>query len=402
MEHKVSNTILTPTMVTREILRVLHQKANFIGTVNREYDDRFAKSGAKIGTSLQIRKPNKYTVRTGAVMDVQDTTEDSVTLTVATQKGVDMNFSSVELTMSLDDFSKRIIEPAVNVLVSAVEYDMISNVYKNIYNVADGNGAAATYAKILEGEAWLTKELTPMGDRTAMLHPQQHADMLSAWSQLFNDSKEISSQYRTGMIGRAVGFDFYRSTHMPIHTTGTEDGASETITVSGANQTGASVTVTNGSSKTLAAGDIISFVGCNRVHPETKADTGELQRFVVTSAVSSSGTSIPISPSIITSGPTQNVSASPTDSQAIVKYLGGASSAVDTSLLYHKDAFTFATADLIKPNGVDFAAREVLDGISVRLVRQYDINNDQFPCRLDILYGYKTIRPELAVRVHAN
>jgi hypothetical protein len=398
----VSNTILTPTAVTREILRILHQKASFLGTINKQYDDSFANSGAKIGDSLKIRLPNKYTVRSGAVMDVQDTSETSVTLQVATQKGVDVNFSSAELTMSLDDFSKRILDPAISTLVSAVEYDVISNVYKNVYNIADNNGSAASYAKLMEAEAWLAKELVPQSDRSAMMHIQAHADMRADWKTLFHDGPEIAKQFRTGMIGHANGFDFYRSTHMPMHTTGTEDGASETLTVNGANQTGATVTVTNGSSKTLKAGDVISFVGCNRVHPETKADTGELQRFVVTSDVGSSGTSIPIYPSIITSGATQTVSASPTNSQAIVKYLGGASSVVDTSLLYHKDAFTFATADLVMPKGVDFAAREVLDGISVRIVRQYDINNDRFPCRIDIYYGYKTVRPEFAVRMHNN
>jgi len=396
----VANTVLTPTAVTREILRVLHQKANFIGTINREYDDSFAKEGAKIGTSLKVRLPNQYTVTTGAVLNAQDTTESSVTMTVATQKHVGMNFSSNELTMSLDDFSRRIIEPAVSVLVASVENDIISNVYKDVYNVVDNAGSAATYAKVLEAEARLHKSLAPMGDRAAMLHTQAHADMLSAWSTLFNDSKEISSQYKTGKIGTAIGFDFYRSTHMPIHTTGTETGT--TFAVNGANQTGASVTVTNGSSKTLVAGDVVTFAGCNRVHPETKADTGELQRFVVTSAVGSAGTSIAISPSIVITGATQNVSAAPTDSGTVTKLLGGASSATDTSLLYHKDAFAFTTADLVMPKGVDFAARENLDGVSLRLVRQYDINNDKFPCRLDILYGYKTIRPELAVRLHNN
>jgi hypothetical protein len=396
----MANTILTPTAVTREVLRILHQKASFLGTVNKQYDSSFAQSGAKIGDSLKIRLPNQYTVRTGAVMDTQNTTESSVTLQVATQKGVDISFSSEELTLDLDDFSKRIIEPAVSTLVAAVEYDMIAAVYKNIYTVVDNAGAAATYAKLLEGESRLAKNLVPMSDRSAMLHPQAHADMISAWSALFHDSKEISKQFREGKIGSALGMDFYRSTHMPIHTTGTETGT--TMTVNGANQTGSTITNSNASSKTLVAGDIITLAGCNRVHPETKADTGELQRFVVTSAVTAGGVTIGISPSIITSGATQNVSASPTDTGTITKLLGGASSATDTNLLYHKDAFTFATADLVLPQGVHFAGREVLDGVSMRIVRNYDINNDLFPCRLDILYGYKTVRPELAVRVHNN
>ena len=396
----MANTILTPTAVTREILRILHQKANFIGTINRDYDDSFANSGAKIGTSLKIRTPNQFSVRTGAVLDVQDVQESSVTLTVATQKGVDINFSSAELTMELDDFSKRILDPAISALVATVENDVISNVYKNVYSVVDNAGSAMSYAKLLEGEARLVKHLTPMSERSLMWHPQAHADMVSAWSTLFNDSKEISKQFREGMIGRAVGFDHYRSTHMPIFTSGTETGT--TMTVNGANQTGSVITVSNGSSKTLVAGDVVTFAGCNRVHPETKTDSGELQRFVVTSAVTAGGLSIAISPSIVTSGATQNVSASPTDTGTVTKLLGGASSATDVSLAYHKDAFTFVTADLVMPKGVDFAAREVLDGISVRVVRQYDINNDQFPCRIDILYGYKTVRPQLAVRIHNN
>lgn len=396
----MANTILTPTAVTREILRILHQKANFIGTINRDYDDSFANSGAKIGTSLKIRTPNQFSVRSGAVLDVQDVQESSVTLTVATQKGVDINFSSAELTMELDDFSKRILDPAISALVATVENDVISNVYKNVYSVVDNAGSAMSYAKLLEGEARLVKHLTPMSERSLMWHPQAHADMVSAWSALFNDSKEISKQFREGMIGRAVGFDHYRSTHMPIFTSGTETGT--TMTVNGANQTGSVITVSNSSSKTLVAGDVVTFAGCNRVHPETKADSGELQRFVVTSAVTAGGLSIAISPSIVTSGATQNVSASPTDTGTVTKLLGGASSATDVSLAYHKDAFTFVTADLVMPKGVDFAAREVLDGISVRVVRQYDINNDQFPCRIDILYGYKTVRPQLAVRIHNN
>lgn len=396
----MANTILTPTAVTREILRILHQKASFLGTVNRQYDDQFANSGAKIGSSLKIRTPNQFSVRSGAVLDVQDVAESSVTLTVATQKGVDVNFSSEELTLSLDDFSKRILDPAIAALVATVENDMISNVYKNVYFAVDNAGAAMTYAKLLAAEAKQMKALVPMSDRSLMWHPQAHADMISAWSTLFNEQREISKQFKEGMIGRAVGYDHYRSSHMPIFTSGTETGT--TMTVNGANQTGSTITVSNGSSKTLVAGDIVTFAGCNRVHPETKADTGELQQFVVTAAVTSGGLTIGISPSIVTSGATQNVSASPTDTGAVTKALGGASSATDVSLAYHKDAFTFVTADLVMPKGVDFAARESLDGISVRIVRQYDINNDQFPCRIDILYGYKTVRPELACRIHNN
>lgn len=392
----MANTILTPTAVTREALRILHQKLNFIGTINRQYDDSFAKSGAKIGDSLKIRLPNQYTVRTGATLNVQDTTESSVTLQVATQKGVDVNFSSVELTMDLDDFSSRILEPAMSVLAANIEDDAI-DMYKDVYNQANNLGSSATYAKMVEVDRKLFENLTPMDNRSMNLDGQTHADLLDAFKALFHEGREISKQYKEAFIGRAAGFDFYRNTLLPVHTTGDENGDSSTITINGADQTGASVTVANGSSKTLKEGDIITLAGSNRVHPETKESTGTLQQFVVTEDVSAGGTTVNISPSIVTSGATQNVSASPTDSGAVTK-VGGASATYPVSMGYHRDAFTFATADLVMPQGVDFASRQVMDGISMRIVRQYDINNDAFPCRIDVLYGYKTIRPELACR----
>jgi len=397
----VANTLLTPTAVTREALRVLHQKCNFIKTINRQYDDSFAKTGAKIGDSLKIRLPNQYTVRSGAVMDVQNTSESSVTLQVATQKGVDMNFTSSELTLSLDDFSKRILEPAMSVLAAAIESDVM-NVYKDIYQQSSNVGAAATSAKLLAGKKLLVDALAPSSPRwRANYGSQENVDLVEALKTLFHASNEIKDQYIDGAMGTALGFDHYENTLWPRHTSGTENGASTTITVNGSNQTGASVTVTNGSSKTLAVGDIITFSGCNRVHPETKHDTGVAQQFVVTTALTSSGTSVAISPSIITSGPTQNVSASPTTAQAITK-VGGASTAYNIGMLYHQDAFTFASADLVMPDGVDWKARENFDGISMRIVRQYTINNDQLPCRIDVLYGYKTIRAALAARFANN
>ena len=397
----MANSILTPTMVTREILRVLHQKLNFVGSINREYDSSFAKDGAKIGSTLKIRLPNKYTVTTGATLNVQDTTESSVTLTVATQKHVGMNFTSQDLTLSLDDFSKRIIEPATAVLAANIEADAMS-MYKDVYNQANQSTitAALSLQTLLQGRKLMNDNLAPLSPRVANLTTQNNVDLINDLKGLFQDSKELSSQYREGAMGRAVGFDFYENSLWARHTSGTET-ASGTIAVNGASQTGATITVTNGSSKTLKAGDIITFVGCNAVHAETKADLGYKKQFVVTEDLGTSGTSLKVSPAIVTSGANQNVSASPTTGQAIAK-VGGASGQMDVSMLYHPDAFTFATADLIMPKGVDFAAREVQDGLSIRLVRQYDINNDALPCRVDLLYGYKTLRPELACRLASN
>lgn len=397
----MSNTILTPTAVTREALRVLHAKLKFIGSINREYDSQYAKSGAKIGNDLKIRLPNQYTVRTGATIQVQDTAEESVTLTVATQKGVDMSFSSEELTMDLDDFSKRIIQPAMAVLAAAMEQDAYS-MYKNVYNMVDSDAAAIDYLDILDARRKLIENLAPDSDTfNCQLTPFHVPKLLNDLKSLQNDPRAISSNYREGMVASFAGTDFYQNTHATNHTTGTAVVGDTLYNVNGANQSGATLTVNTGTT-TFLIGDVITIAGCNAVHPETKADLGYAQQFVITANSGANATSLSISPAIVLSGAKQNVSAAPTDTGAITKVGGGASATLNTSMLYHKDAFTFATADLVMPQGVDFASRQVLDGISMRIVRQYDINNDMFPCRLDVLYGYKAIRPQLACRIHAD
>jgi hypothetical protein len=395
----VANTILTPTAVTREALRVLHQKLTFVGAINRQYDDSFAKKGAKIGDTLKVRLPNQYTVRTGANLSTQDTTESSVSLQVATQKGVDLTFSSAELTLSLDDFSKRILEPAMAVLAANVEADAMSmalDVAGNVNNI----GSVITLNKVLGARKVLNDNLAAMdNDRTLLLNTQDNLDLVDSLKGLFQDSTQISKQYREGAMGRTGGFDFYESTIVPTQTTGTAASAT-TYTVNGASQTGSQVTVATGAT-TFKKGDIVTFAGCNRCHPETKADTGALMPFVVTADYAGGAGNLQISPAIVTTLGGQNVTASPTNGGAVTK-VGGASAIYKPSLAFHKDAFAFATADLVMPQGVDFAAREVYDGISMRIVRQYAISTDTFPCRLDILYGYKTLRQQLACRILSN
>lgn len=394
----MANTILTPTAVTREALRILHQKLNFVGNINRQYDSQFAKTGAKIGTSLNIRLPNQYTVRTGATLSAQDTSETSTALTVSTQKGVDLNFTSVDLTMSLDDFSARILDPAMAVLAANIESDafsMLTDVYNNVNNI----GAALNMRSLLNGRKVLNDNLAPPDSRTAILNTQDNVDVVDALKGLFQDSSAITKQYKEGMMGRTAGLDFYENTLVPTYTTGT-CAASTGYTISGANQTGSTLAIATGAN-TFKKGDIITLPGVNRCHPETKADTGQLQQFVVTADYAGGAGNITISPAITTSGGRQNVTASPTNGGNVLK-VGSASGVYKPSVIFHPDAFTFATADLVMPQGVDFSAREVQDGISMRIVRQYDINNDKFPCRLDVLYGYKTIRPELACRILSN
>lgn len=395
----MANSILTPVQVTREAARVLHQKLNFVGNITREYDDSFAKTGAKIGDTLRIRMPNQYVVRNGATLSTQDTTENYVPLQISAQKGVDLNFTSADLTLSLDDFSERVLNPAMSVLAANVEADAL-NMLNDVYNVVNNVGAALTFAKLLGGRKLLNDNLTPNdGTRSCLLNTQDNVDLVDALKGLFQDSTAIKQQYKEGAMGRTAGFDFFENTLMPNTTTGTAASAT-TYTVNGANQVGSGVVVATGAT-TFKAGDVITFAGCNRVHPETKSNTGILQQFVVTADHAGGAGTLAISPAIVTSGALQNVSASPTNGGAIVK-VGGASVVYKPSAVFHKEAFAFATADLILPGGVDFAARETIDGLSIRTVRAYDINNDKFPCRLDILYGYKTLRAQLAARLLSN
>ena len=311
-----------------------------------------------------------------------------------------MNFTSAELTLSLDDFSQRILEPAMAVLAANIEADAFAMAL-DVYNVVNNVGSAITFNKVMTARKALNDNLAPMdNNRSIILNTQDNVDLVDALKGLFQDSAAISKQYRDGMMGRTGGFDFYENTLLPSQTTGTAASAT-TYTVNGAGQTGSTVTVATGAT-TFKKGDSITFAGCNRVHPETKVDTGVLQQFVVTADYAGGAGNLAISPAIVTSGATQNVSGSPTNGGAVTK-VGAASSIYKPSLAFHKDAFTFATADLIDVTQFGaWGAREVMDGISMRIARQYDITNDKFPCRLDVLYGYKTIRPQLAARILSN
>ena len=389
----MANTPLTPTAVTREILRVAHERAAFIGTVERQYDDSFAKTGAKIGDTLKIRLPNKYTVRSGKTLNAQDTAESSVSLTVATQKGVDMNFSSAELTMEMDDFSKRIIEPAVAVLVSNIESSMLTSVTDEVYNHVGTPGTLPTILEIAQAKAKLNQNLAPKdNDRSIQMESVDMAGEVNALKGLFHDSKEISKQYRDGVVGRSMGLNWVENERIATHTVGGDVAVAINDTTFASGDT---TLVIDASSAAAVVGDIFTIAGVKAVHPETKVVYAHEMQFVVTAATT---TLLTFSPALISTGASQNINELPSDND-VITFVGTALTAYPNHLVYHKQAFAFATADLEMPQGVHFAAREQYDGLSIRLVRQYDINNDNIPCRLDILHGYKALRPEWACRV---
>jgi P22 coat protein - gene protein 5 len=396
----MSNTILTINMITREAVRLWVNTNSFLQHIDTQYDDQFAITGAKIGQSLRIRLPNDYTVRTGPVAQIQDTAETSTTLTLATQKGVDVSFNSAERTMSLDDYSKRILAPAVNNLVGAVAADIMSGVEGGVSNLVGnfdsaGNLLKPTLETWLNAKALLSLRSAPTDNRKFILDPVSMARTVQNLSGLLNPATEISEQYRSGEVYNAIGFDWFEDQTVLKHTTGTWSGT----TVSGANQTGTSINVTIGSS-VPAIGDIITFAGVNAVNRITKVSTGELQQFVVTSY---SGGVLGIYPAIVPPNGTapvqyQTVTASPANGAA-VNSLTLSGSVYRKNIAFIPDAVTMATADLEMPKNMQEVARERMDGVSLRMVTGFDIKSDQFITRLDVLYGYLWVRPEWAVVV---
>ena len=393
----MANTLLNSNVITNRALMILHQKSNFLGSINRSYDDSFQNGGAAIGSTLRVRFPNQYSVRTGPTMQIQDVAENSVTLSVTSIKGVDAAFTDSDLALNIVDFSQQFLEPAMAVLAANVEADAF-NMLTDVYNEVRTAGALTVRQVALARKA-LIDNLAPM-DSSLMLrvNTQDNVDLIDNTKGLFNATEDLSKQYRDGVFARGFGFD--QIAENTFLTTFTRGAGNTAYTINGAGQTGATMVVQAGSGA-VAVGDVFTLAGCNRVHPETKISTGVLQQFVATAIMASGGVSLAISPAIVTSGPTQNVSASPTNSGAIT-FAGTASTANGVSLAYHKNAFTFATADLVIPNNAEQAARKVQDGISMRYVRAWDQLNGRMTARFDILYGYKTLRPQLAVRLAAN
>lgn len=401
----MANTNLTSTIITNESLAVLENNLTFTKGVIREYDDKFGQAGAKIGTTLNIRKPARYVGRTGAAIGVEDHTETQVPLVLDTQAGVDVSFTSQELTLSIDQFSDRIIKPAMANIANKIDRDGLLMAYQSTYNAVGTPGTTpATAAVILAAGAKMDYEAAPRdSQRSLIIDPLANASMVDVLKGLFHSSEKVSDQYEQGNMGQAFGFKWSMDQNIIAHTVGPLGG---TPAVNGASQTGSSL-VTNGwtaaAANRLKKGDVFTIANVFAVNPQTRQSTGQLRQFVVTADVSSDGSgnaTIPISPAIVTSGAFQTVTGSPANG-ALLTVLGAANTVTPANIAFHKDAFVLGSADLLVPKGVDMASKSASKhvGVSVRMVRQYAINTDAFPCRFDVLYGWKALYPELACRI---
>lgn len=400
----MSNTILTINQVTREAVRLWKNSNAFIQNVDMQFDSSFGVAGAKIGSQLRIRLPNDFVVTKGPALSVQDTAEQSTTLVMSTQAHVDVSFSTVDRTLSIDDYSRRVLAPMVNVLAGQVAVDIMAASEGGICNFVANQDAANNLlspiaSTFLNSGATLDLNSAPIANRKIVNSPRTEARIVGALAGLLNPAPAISKQYTEGRMYDALGFIWMKDNTTILHTNGAL--AQGSATVNGAGQTGLNLVV-NALAAGMNQGDIITVAAVNAVNRITKQTTGELRQFAVTAAVAAGATSVPIYPAIVppSGGQAvqyQTVTASPANGAAVNPVAGlAASTQYRKNFAYSPDAVTLATADLEIPNGVHESARAEFDGVSMRMISDYFIGTDQLITRLDVLYGYLWIRPEWA------
>ena len=413
----MANTNTVIDMVAKEALRLAHEKATFVGTCDRSYDDSFAKTGAKVGSTLRVRNPNVYTRRQGSrIMDVQDQNDATQTITVATQDGVDMRFNSAELALDIDELSRRYIEPAMNVLVSGIDGDCIATATKQTYNVA---GTAGTVVGAVTSgfsdtsalglaRAKLNQGLAPKDrNRAVQMDSVTMASVANGIKGLFHPTPEVEKAWREGFIARTAMADFYENERTWSLTnisdvTGTTDAAS--LVTDGGTTVDMHTTVAS-----PAVGSVFTIAGVYACHPETKQAYPHLQQFTV--ITTSAGAGVTVSPTIYlglsaSTAAKRNVCASDSTALALtdfnsktLTFVGAASTTYRQNLMYHKDAFAFVTADLPLMDDAHKCVRMNKDGLALRVWQASDIRNDELLMRIDILYGFKVLRPEWSCRI---
>lgn len=419
----MANAIVTPTMITTEALRVIHNESAIVKRMSRTYEGMFAKKGMKAGATINIRKPPQFTIRSGPVANIQDVTETTIPMTIQPEFGIDFAFSDYDLTLSIDDFSKRYIRPAAKRLATELDRRAVTAMTAATYNAVGTPGTPpasqqATQLLFLQAGQRLTDNGAPMQDRMMALTTSGMTNSVSYLNAGFNSQRKIGDQYETGLLAsNTLGFDFYQSPNLQVQATGPLGG---TPLVNGANQglvnagstdnpsSNTTSLVTDGwtaaAAARVVAGDVFTIANMFSVNPETKQSTGILQQLVVQANASSDGAgnaTITVAPAIIAGGAFQTVTARPADNAALT-FLGAANAANPVSLAFVEDAFAIATVDMDLPKGMDMAEQINVDGINLRFVRGFDITNNRRISRFDIMAGYAAVRPEWATRVYAG
>jgi len=415
----MANNLLTISKITNEALMVLENELTFTSEVDRNYDDQFSVVGAKIGNTVNVRKPGRFIGTTGPALNVEDFNETSVPVTLSTQFHVDTQFTTQDLALSLDMFSDRVLKPAVAAIANKIDRDGLVMAKNNTANIVGTAGTPPTgLITYLTAGAYLDAEGAPRdGRRSCIVEPFTSATIVDSLKGLFMPAEKISRQYEKGLMGvDSAGMSWKMDQNVVSQTFGSYSSATlstNTATFTGSLTSGwaSTSTITIASASAAAAlnqGDVIQIANVYAVNPQNRQAYGsnKLRNFVVTSAVtigSGSSASVTVSPAIITAGQFQNVTVSATASSAVVTPFNNTGTVSPQNIVMHRNAFTLAVADLELPEGVHFAGRasDKEIGLSMRVVRQYTINNDSIPTRLDVLYGWAPLYPELACRVAA-
>jgi len=392
-----SNTLLNPTVIAKEALMQLENSMVMGANVHRQYKKEFVKKG----TSITIRKPNKFRATKAQARTNSNLAESSTTLTVATQAHVSWAFSSVELTMTIEEYSERYIKPATIALGNVVDKDLCA-LYDDVHNQVGTPGTTPSqFSDLGDAQRRLDDEGIPGGEeRVGVLNPAANWSLADGLKGTF--AQDVAEDLiRKGYLGRIANLKLFMDQNIQSHTTGAHT-TDCTPLVNGASQTGTSL-VTDGwkaSTAVLKAGDVFTIADVYAVNPVSGDSTGVLRQFVSTADVTSDdggAATITIYPGITTSGAYQTVSAGPANDAAITM-VGTENTGYPQNLVFHPNAFALVSVPVAMPANV-WGARETYNNVSIRVVKQYDIDADEEIIRLDILYGVKTLYPELCCRM---
>lgn len=390
-----SNALLTPALISKETLVILENNLVAAGKVNRQFENQFV----KIGTTLTIRKPNRFKISLGPALQIQDISEPSTSIAISTQAHVDFQFSSQELTLTIEEYSERYCKPAAVTIANTIDVSVLAN-FTSVYNEVGTPGTLpANFPALAAVGQRLDESAAPQDGRVLILNPAAYWSLASGLSNLF--TRSVAEPALKGFLAAIANFEIYEDQNVQSQTVGAQGG---TPTVNGAGQTGASL-ITQGWSNNITGllnvGDVFTIAGVYAINPQSRQSTGTLMNFVVTTAANSSGggaATLAIAPAITTTGAYQNVSAAPANNAAITVF-GTGGSTYFQNIGFTRDAFGLVSVPMELPGGVDFAAREMWKNISMRIVRAFDIFNDVTPCRIDVLFGTSCFYPELACRL---
>lgn len=420
-----TNIFLTSTLIAREVLRLLKNNLVMGNLVYRAYEAEFPGSPKKGGT-VTIRKPVKFKVSKTRVRVSSVITEQSITLTVATQAHVTWAFHMVDMTLSIEEYSERYIRPAAAALANTVDADLCA-LYKDVWNtVQEDTAGVSPHTFMILGKAMqkLDEEACPPEDRVVVLNPAANWAIANALSGMYAQEPSTTA-IRKGKLGRIAGCDIYMDQNIKTHLTG--EWSSDTVeattgkllifsSAAALPATGLVVGASNNqriyltgirqnTAVAFTQGDVLTVAQLYAVNPMSGESTGSLRHFVVTADITGTNEStltdiikIAIQPDIISTGPYKTVSTIPTVGAKVWPVMEEPEKNYPQNLAFHKNAFALVMVPLEKPDG-QWGSSITEDGISIRLVKGYDIDEDDEIIRCDILYGVKTIYPELAARI---